>query len=521
MAVFTPLGSGNAGRVTHDRPPSPSMLRSGLSSVALSALALILGFASVPVMVAGLGYAGYGVYSLAFTIAGYGAFLDLGFGWAGMKFTADAHARRDREAVAGVLWALVLYQALIGVAVLALLTAGADRLGRWLMAGPGDDAARVAQVLPTAGLWFALSGLNGIFVGVLRGVQRHAAAAVVAGTALVIGVGVGALVVAWGHGLQAAARCQVLGALGAAVIAVGALRGLLLPTPRGRLISSSARELRRMMSFSLWTFLGRLVQVTMLQGDKAVAARVTGAVGLPSYVVPFNVAQKLNVLGSAAVTAIYPVAAGRGESGRDFHESYFRAARAVHLLTAAPAITLLVLAPLFLHSWIGPEMAASGTGFLRVLAVGYWIISVTSVEAGCLEGWGRPRVTALAATGSLAVAAVVAAVLALTQGGLWAVAGGVGAWMSVTGLVTAIAWQRVSRFPTGRFWPELLRPIGEMAVIGIVVGEMACGWLVPGPAALLGCGALAALLLVYGFFRIFPGEERRRLLGRAASLAGA
>jgi hypothetical protein len=31
-----------------------------------------------------------------------------------VRFAAEAHARRDRDAVAGVLWALVLYQALSG-----------------------------------------------------------------------------------------------------------------------------------------------------------------------------------------------------------------------------------------------------------------------------------------------------------------------------------------------------------------------------------------------------------------------
>jgi O-antigen/teichoic acid export membrane protein len=507
--------------VSPDRPPSPSMLRSGLSSITLAALGLVLGFVSVPVMVTGLGYAGYGVYSIAFTIAGYGAFLDLGFGWAGMKFAAEAHAQRDRDAVAGVLWALVLHQTLVGVVVVVLLTVGADRAGQWLMGGSGADGARVAGLLPTAGVWFALSGLNGVFVGILRGAQRYAAAAVVAGTALVIGVGVGALVVAWGHGLHAAAGCQVLGALAAALVGAGALRGYLLPAPRGRLISASARQLRRMLTFSLWALLGRLVQLVMLQGDKVVAARAAGAVGLPAYVVPFNVAQRLNALGSAAVTAVYPVAAGHPRSGDAFHESYFRAARVVHLCTAAPAIMLVVLAPLFLHSWIGPEMAAAGAGFLRVLAAGYWIVSVGSVEAGCLEGWGHPRLTALAATGGLVAAGVVAALLALTEGGLWAVAGGVGAWMTVTGLLTTMAWYRVSGFPVTRLWHALLRPIGEMVVIGAVLGELVVGWVAPGPGGLLACGALVALLFVYGLVRIFPAEERRRLLGRVAGLARA
>ena len=519
MAVLTPLASDRAGEVTHDRPPSSSMLRSGLSSVALSALGLLLGFISVPVLVAGLGYAGYGVYSLAFSIAGYGAFLDLGLGWAGMKFAADAHARRDRDAVASVLWALTLYQLLIGVVVAVGLWAGAAGLGGWLLASGGDEAARVAEILPTAGVWFALSSLAGVLVGILRGVDRAGTAALAAGCALVIGVGGAALVVGHGYGVPAAAGCQVLGALVALVIATAALREFLLPVPGGQLVAASAGQLRRMLGFSLWSLLGRLVQVAVLQGDKVIAARVAGAAGLAAYVVPFNLAQRLNALGAAAVTAVYPVAAGRAGTPAEFRESYFRAARVVHLLTAAPALTLIALAPLFLHSWIGPEMATTASGFLRVLALGYWIVSVGSVEAGCLEGWGHPRLTALAAAGSVAVAALVAGLLLPTAGGLWAVAGGVAAWMTATGLATTIAWHRVCRFPAARLWRELLRPVAEMAVIAAVAAALVDGWVAPGPAGLLACVALGVLLLGYGFLRLFPAEERRMLLTRVTGLA--
>ena len=520
MAVLTPLASDRAGEVTHDRPPSPSMLRSGLSSVALSALGLLLGFVSVPVLVAGLGYAGYGVYSLAFTIAGYGAFLDLGLGWAGMKFAADAHARRDRNTVASVLWALALYQLLIGGVVAVGLWAGAARVGGWLLASGGDEAARVAEILPTAGLWFALSSLAGVLVGILRGVDRAGTAALAAGCALVIGVGGAALAVGHGYGLPAAAGCQVLGALVALLVAAAALRAFLLPVPGGRLVAASADQLRRMLGFSLWSLLGRLVQVAVLQGDKVIAARVAGAAGLAAYVVPFNLAQRLNALGAAAVTAVYPVAAGRAGTPDEFRESYLRAARVVHLLTAAPALTLIALAPLFLHSWIGPEMAATASGFLRVLGLGYWIVSVSSVEAGCLEGWGHPRLTALAGAGSVGVAALVAGLLLPAAGGLWAVAGGVAAWMTATGLATTIAWQRVCRIPTARLWRELLQPIVEMAGIALVAAALVGGWVAPGPAGLLACVALGALLLVYGFLRLFRAAERRMLLTRMTGLAG-
>jgi O-antigen/teichoic acid export membrane protein len=512
------LGSDIPG-VAQAGPASPSMLRSGVSSLALSFLGVVLGFVSVPVMVAGLGYADYGAYTIAFTVAGYGAFLDLGFGWAGMRYAADAHARCDRDAVAGILRALVLYEVVIGCGVAGLLVAGAGPLSRWLTGAQGSDAARIAAVLPIAGGWFALAGINGILVGVLRGVDRHRAAAIVAGTALLLGVGGGALVVSWGHGLRAAALCQVLGALAASAMGLVTLRDLLGTSSHAPGLAAAGRQLRGMLGFSLWTFVSRLVQVVMLQGDKVMAARVAGVAGLPAYVVPFGVAQKLNFLGAAAVTAVVPAAAARSRSRADFLESYFRTARIVHLCTAAPAIAVLVWAPLLLHSWVGAELAASGAGFLRALALGYWIMSVASVEAGCLEGWGHPRITALAAAGSLAVAGIVFVALALDGERLWAVAGAVTAWMVTSGVVTVIAWYRVSGFPPARLWHELVRPVGEMVLIGVATGALAGGWLVPGPWGLLAGAGLVALLLVYGFLRLFPGAEARALLGRLVNAA--
>jgi len=225
------------------------------------------------------------------------------------------------------------------------------------------------------------------------------------------------------------------------------------------------------------------------------------------------------VLGAAAVTAVVPAAAARSRSRADFLESYFRTARIVHLCTAAPAIAVLVWAPLLLHSWVGAELAASGAGFLRALALGYWIMSVASVEAGCLEGWGHPRITALAAAGSLAVAGIVFVALALDGERLWAVAGAVTAWMLASGVVTMIAWYRVSGFPPARLWRELVRPVGEMVLIGVAAGALAGGWLVPGPWGLLAGAGLVALLLVYGFLRLFPGAEARALLGRLVNAA--
>jgi O-antigen/teichoic acid export membrane protein len=271
-----------------------------------------------------------------------------------------------------------------------------------------------------------------------------------------------------------------------------------------------------MLGFSVWTFLSRLAQVAMLQGDKVVAARVAGIAALPVYSVPFGVAQKLNFLGAAAVTAVVPAAA-QGQARGDFLASYFRTARVVHLCTAAPAIVLLVWAPMLLQSWVGAELAEAGAGLLRAMTLGYWVMSVASVEAGCLDGWGRPRLNAMASLTGLGAAAVVFVTAVLFAGRLWAVAGAVTSWMIASAVVTAVAWQRVSGFPAARLARKLLQPIAEMAGLGLVIAVLASRWIVPGPWGLLAGVALGGVLLAYGFMRLFPGAERRAVLGRLVS----
>ncbi len=495
-----------------------SMLHSGVASIVLSTWGLVLAFVSVPVMLKGLGLAEYGVYSIAFVVAGYGAFLDLGFGWAGIKFVAEAHARGDGARISSILWALIVYQSMVGGVLLVVLSIAAEPLAHWLASGAAHDAGRLAHILPVAALWFMLSSLTGILVGVLRGVTRYVAAAVVAGAAHTIGVGGAAVAVAWGYGLEGAVLLQIVGAASALLLAVVALRDHIVVAARGAPGSSVISQLRQMLNVSLWSLTNRLVQIAVLQGDKLIAAKAAGAAGLPFYSVPFGLAQRLNVLGSAAVTAIYPVAALYGGSRDEFVETYFRASRVVHLLTAAPAITMIVLAPLLLDSWLGPLMASAGAGYLRALAVGFWIISVGSVEAGCLEGWGHARLTALAACAGVMAALVTGAVLATATGLLWAVAGAVCAWMVTTAAVNAVTWYSIAGLSMSRLRRELVYPVAEMVTLGVLAGEVVATFIPPGPVGIAACGGLCALLALYGSRRMFGIEERRMLWGRVAAL---
>jgi hypothetical protein len=224
------------------------------------------------------------------------------------------------------------------------------------------------------------------------------------------------------------------------------------------------------------------------------------------------------VFGGPAVTAIYPVAAAAQNDRDQFIQQYLRASRLLHVTTAALALALLFWGDRFLDAWIGAEMAARGSFTLRVLVVGFWVLSVGSFDGGCIEGWNRPRLTFMislaAVTSGLAVAA--AANLALTDVAA-AVALGVSTYAVVAGAGQIVVWQRLSRYPPALQLRRVLLPIAEMSAIA----ALASLWLRPviegRAASIVTLLSLMAVLAAYGVWRTLSGDELRTLGGRLVS----
>jgi O-antigen/teichoic acid export membrane protein len=108
-----------------------------------------------------------------------------------------------------------------------------------------------------------------------------------------------------------------------------------------------------MLGFSIWNYASRLIQMFVLQADKIAIARWGGPVVLAFYSVPFNFAQRVNVLAGPAVTAIYPIAVVGRHDRESFMQQYLAASRLLHVATAALAISVLVWGDRFLGAWVG------------------------------------------------------------------------------------------------------------------------------------------------------------------------
>jgi O-antigen/teichoic acid export membrane protein len=277
-----------------------------------------------------------------------------------------------------------------------------------------------------------------------------------------------------------------------------------------------------MLGFSIWNYASHLVQMFVLQADKIAIARWGGPAVLAFYSVPFNFAQRVNVLAGPAVTAIYPIAVVGRLDRESFVRQYLAASRLLHVTTAALALSVLVWGDRFLSAWVGPEMALRGTFFLRALTVGFWAVSVGSFDGGCIEGWNRPRLIFMLSAG----AAIVGLTIMVTT--MWtstsregAVALGVGGYFVAVGIGQMVAWHRISRYPARFMLRHAGLPVVEMVLLAgtaSILLHRTIEGRIPSIVALFGLmGGLAA----YGVVRAMSAAELRSIAARVMAPFGA
>jgi O-antigen/teichoic acid export membrane protein len=495
-----------------------SLLASGILTAAAGGWSTILALVTVPLMVHGLGTSAYGLYSVAFSVAALGSYLDLGLGWTTAKFVAEADGSRDR--LASILATAVLYHSAFGLIFAGAIVAAAPWIVRDVLHIGGASADTAATLLRlTAGSFLAAS-LLGVFISALRGVRRFAMATLI-GTASTTCSSAGAAAMAtFGFGPIGAALAQFGG------IATGAALAGITCYPllrHARLNDAMRRDFRAMVGFSVWSYGSRLIQMVMLQWDKLLIARWLGPAALTFYAVPFNFAQRVNVLAGPAVTAVYPVAAAAQGDPEVFLRQYLTASRLLHMTTAALAITVLTWGDRFLDAWVGGDMATHGAPILRVLAIGFWLVSVGSFDGSCVEGWNRPRLTFLLS----ALGVILGSSLALAA--WWAgsdirlaTALAIAGYSATAGVGQMIGWYRIARYPLEHLVRRVALPIAEMGALA-VVATSALRPIVHGSfAAIAVFFALIGALAVYGVWRAMSRFELRTLGLRVLSpFAGA
>jgi O-antigen/teichoic acid export membrane protein len=494
-----------------------SLLGAGVLSLANTVWGTLLALVTIPIMINGLGLTYYGIYTLAFSMAGFGVFLDLGLGWTISRFVAEADALKNQGLLVTTVRVGVFCHLVIAFLFVVIVYPSAGWIAQAILRTSAAETPVMVNVLRIAVVSFACSSIGSVFICTLRGLRRFAPATLISVIGVTISVVGAAAMARLGMGVVPAAVAQLAGALICVAMGAWVCRPY-LPRPDGEV--AIRKQLRRMVEFSFWTYMYRLIQMFVLHADKVLIGRFSGPAFLPIYTVPFGFAQKINFIAGPAVTAIYPTAAADQNDPEMFIRKYFSGARLVHILTGAAALSVLLWGEKFLTAWIGAEFASRSVFYLNVFTVGYWVISVGSFDLVCIEGWNRPRTAFIIAGIGMLSAICVGFIVWPIIGVSRAIALSVATWLVTVGVGGMITWQRISRYPIQNIFRQIVLPLGEMALIGYVLSSVSRYVAGHRFVVIAVLPMIAVVLTIHGCIRAFSREELRTIFSRLASFVG-
>jgi O-antigen/teichoic acid export membrane protein len=374
------------------------LARNASANLLGAAIPAVAALATVPMVVHGLGNAGYGLYALVTAIVGYFALVDINVTAGSVKYIAEFNARGERERVAEtVVFGIAIY-ALLGLAGAAVLLLGARELVTRVFKVPAPLAEEAVTALRVAAPGFVVGQLQAYLHSVPQSLMRYdipARLEMLFGTAVPL---LTVVVLLQGYGLVEVIGLRVAAGTLHCLLLWRGVR-LLLPGFRWRWPGASIR--RSLLGFSAWSFLSRIAALSHAYADKLIVGALAGVTALAYYTVAATLASRVLGLTYRLSGVFFPAAsalAAGGELAR-LDRMYLKATRYVVFVNGAILVLVAVFADPILRYWLNPEFARHGALVLAVIALAQFADSVTSLPSLVTDGMGHPRVT-----GSFAVA---------------------------------------------------------------------------------------------------------------------
>jgi O-antigen/teichoic acid export membrane protein len=457
-----------------------------LSNLLGAAIPALVALATVPLVVKGLGEAGYGVYSLVTAIVGYFAVIDINVTAGSVKFIAEYSERQDRERISETIAFGILVYAGLGAAGALGLYLGAEYFVTRVFTVPPSLVAEAVATLKVAALGFLVGQLQSYLQSVPQSLMRFDISSrieVLFGTVVPL---LTVLVLMFGYGLFEVILLRVVAS---AVNCLVLWRGIhrLLPDLAWRTPRMAIR--RELLGFSAYSFLSRFASLSYSYADKLIIGALVGVTGLAYFTVASTLANRVLGLTYRLSGVLFPAASALAASGQlaRLDRLYLKASRYVVFINAAALVLVAVFAYPILLYWMNADFAKNGALVLAVMALSQFVDSLTSLPSLVNDGMGHPRTS-----GTFALARAVLGLLVVWLGVAWRGIEGA-AWghlLASTVLTLAfLAWVH------GRTVPTALR---ELALRAYLPSALGVSLIALGAAAcrpLLGPGALDIVLL--------------------------
>jgi O-antigen/teichoic acid export membrane protein len=449
-----------------------------------------------------LGLAGFGTWSVIFTISTVFDFLQVGFSTGVSKHVAELRALSRRAEVERVLGAAVL--TLVGLGLVALLVSLAvAALARGLAAGGEAEAFAVGMAV--VGIATLIHCPLVAYAAALRGYQRFD----LTNLALAVGIAVFSI----GTMVAVEAGGGVVGvavAYAAALVIEGLLYCLLLrrldSSLRPRLRRSNRPTWRRVTGFSSYVLLAESMGFIGQRMDTVVISAIRSAAAAAPYAAALKLLSGLQSVTLPVVHLLMPMVSDL--SAREREDEVSRRYRI--LVRAALQATLPVAAALAIFSqdvvdvWLGDTAPSDTARIIVVLMLAGTVTLPTAPAAEVLIGLGRARTLGILAVLEGVANLLVSVVLVWKYGAIGAAVG----TLLTAGLFAPVKLRLASRALDEEPWRLLAPGLGAgilSSAPGVAVMIIAWASLPEGVVRLVaGAGAGIIVSLAIAVLQIGP-----------------
>jgi len=341
----------------------------------------------IPVIIYHVGETRYGIWVILFAFVDYFSLLDLGFGAATIKYTADNYTRNDISRIGQTLiTALLFYLLLLPIIIIPIFLA--ERI-IWFFNVSPENFKEAVFVLRGVLLIFAFTQITGVFRNILIGIQRidiQNLCEIV--NTFMYGVGV---ILVLRHGLGLKGLVLLIGGLRFILVAAHTLCVFkLVPGIRGGLRHSSGKMFKEFFKYGIKLQITTISGLFNFQLDKLLIGHFLRLELVTFYQLGSKIALFIREVPSVFLSPLIPASAELSAvcDHARLEAMHLRGSKYITLLAAPIAVFLGTMAPTVMLIWMGTNDYPHAILAIRILAIGYFFNIITGVTTSMVRGIG-------------------------------------------------------------------------------------------------------------------------------------
>lgn len=409
------------------------------------AISLIIGIATVPLIVKDLGTDRFGIISLAWVILGYFTVFDFGFGRAMTKYVAEALNKSEERQISRLAWTTLTAQVILGSMgsivlspIIPLLTGYFLNMPRELLAEANTTFTVLLISIPIVLVSSSLSGL-------LEAAQRFDLLNLIriptnASTFLMPLIGL-----LFGFKLPGIITLILISRI-LSLFAYFMLVIRLFPNIKKFCLSYGI--FRSLLSYGGWVTLSSFLSPILVYIDRFLVASILSTAAVAYYTAPYEAVTRLWIIPLSLAMTLFPAfSAIQGNQNSERVGNYFVRALKYVLISLGPIVLILILfSKNILQLWLGNDFALNSSVPLQILAIGVLINSLAQMPYILLQAIGRPDIPAKFHLLELPIHLIIAWIFI----NRWGITGAALAWttrITLDAFLLFIVTFKVFRFP--------------------------------------------------------------------------